>query len=100
MPRARLGELGELLVLDARERRRHRRGLAVEEGLRADREHLHVDLGRRHVGKPPLEVPAAAREMAVNAAGDVERAELLVDVGELRRHLGRLALQQPNGLLG
>ena len=73
-------------------------GWRIDEGLRADREHLHVDLGRRHVLQAALQVPAAAREMAVDVAGDVEGAELIVDVGELRRHLGRLALQQPDGL--
>ena len=95
---ARLDLLGELLVLNAGECRRQRGRLRIDESLRGDREHLHVDLGRRHVRQAPLQVPAAARKMPIDAAGDVEGAELLVDLGELRRHLGRLALQQPDGL--
>jgi len=46
---ARLGQLGELLVLNAGKRRRQRRRLRIDEGLRANREHLNVDLGCRHV---------------------------------------------------
>ena len=96
----RLHQLGELLVLDAREARRHRGRLRIDEGLRTDREHLHVDLRCRHVLQAAVEIPAAAREVPVDAAGDVERAELLVDLGEFRRDLGSLPLQQPDGLFG
>ena len=91
-----LHQLGELLVLDAGERRRQRRRLAVQESLRADRQHLHVDLGGRHVPEAAIEVPAAARKVPVDVAGDVERAELLVDIAQFRRHLGRFPLQQPH----
>ena len=55
-------QLRQLLVLDAGERRRQGRRLRIEEGLRADRQHLHVDLGGRHVAEAAIEVPAAARE--------------------------------------
>ena len=53
-----LHQLGELLVLDARERRRQRRRLRIEEGLRADRQHLHVDLGGRHVARGAARGPS------------------------------------------
>ena len=95
-----LHQLGELLVLDTGERRRQRRRLRVDEGLRANRQHLHVHLGCGHVLQAALQVPAAAGEMPVDTARDVERAELIVDVGELRCHLGRFALQQPDRLFG
>src|SRR5262249_32218214 len=91
---------GELLVRDAGESGRHCGRLGVEEGLRADRQHLHVDLGGGHVLQPALQVPAPAREVTIDATGDVEGAELVVDVGQLRSDLGRLALQQPDGLFG
>src|SRR6516162_3574972 len=39
---ASLRQLGELLVLNASKRRRQRRRLRIDEGLRADREYLNV----------------------------------------------------------
>ena len=95
-----MAQLGELLVLDAGECRGDRLRLRIDEGLRAHREHLHVDLGRRHVLQAAVQVPAAAREMPVDAAGDVEGGELLVNLGKFRRDLGRLPLQQPDRLFG
>ncbi len=38
--------------------------------------------------------------MPIDIAGDVEGAELIVDIGQLGRHLGRFALQQPDRFLG
>jgi hypothetical protein len=38
--------------------------------------------------------------MPIDVPGDLERAELVADVGELRPYLGRFALQQPNGVFG
>ena len=38
--------------------------LGINEGLRADRKHLHVDLGCRHVLQAPLQIPASAWEIA------------------------------------
>jgi hypothetical protein len=61
---------------------------------------LDVDLGRRHVAQAAFQIPAAARELAIDISGDVEGAELVVDLGELRRHLGRFALQQADRLFG
>jgi hypothetical protein len=49
MLRTRLHQLGELLVLDARKHTRQCGRLAVEEGLRTNRDDLHVDLRSRHV---------------------------------------------------
>jgi len=46
---ASLGQFGELLVLNAGKRRRQRRRLRIDEGLRANRQYLNVDLGCRHV---------------------------------------------------
>jgi hypothetical protein len=94
----RLGKLGNLLVLNAGECRGDCLRLRIDERLRAHGEHLHVYLGRRHVLQAPVQVPAAARKMPVDAAGHVEGTELIVDVRELGRHLGRLALQQPDRL--
>src|SRR5262245_65992097 len=70
-----LGQLGELLVLNAGKRRRERRRLRVDEGLRANREHLNVDLGCRHVLQAALHIPAATGEMPVDVAGDIEGGE-------------------------
>jgi len=56
--------------------------------------------GGCHVRQPTLQVPPAARKVPIDAAGDVEGAELIVDPRELRRDLGRLSLQQPDRLLG
>ena len=96
MLRTRLHQLGELLVLDARKHTRQCGRLAVEEGLRTNRDDLHVDLRSRHVPEPPVQVPTAARKVAVHAAGDIEGAELLIGLRELRSDLWRLALQQPD----
>ena len=60
-----------------------RRLLAVEPGLRRDREQMHVDLGRVHVLEPPLDVMAAARKRPVRHARDL--ADRVV--GVVRRHL-------------
>src|SRR6516162_6718168 len=84
---ASLGQLCELLVLNASKRRRQRRRLRIDESLRADREYLNVDLGCRHVLQAVLHIPAATGEMPVDAAGDVERGELVAEFRELRSHL-------------
>ena len=75
-----------------------RRLLVVEIGLRRGRQHLHVDIGRIHVLQALLDVEAAARERAVDDAGDVERRVRAVGIGgdgDLCALLG----QQPGGFL-
>src|SRR5262249_6794952 len=74
-----LGQLGELLVLNAGKRRRERRRLRIDEGLRANREHLNIDLGCRHVLQAALDIPAATGELPVDVAGDVEGGEAIAD---------------------
>ena len=98
--RASLGKLSKLLVLNAGKGCRHRRGLSIDEGLRTNREHLNIDLGCRHVLQPALQIPSTAGKMPIDVPGNLERGELVADVGELRPHLWRLALQQPDGIFG
>src|SRR6516165_7989676 len=95
-----LHELGDLLVLDAGEHARQRWRLRINECLRTHREHLDVDLRGAHVVQPPLQVPAAARKVPVDVAGNVECAELVIDPRQLGGNLRRLSLQEPDRLLG
>src|SRR5262249_26024216 len=44
------------------------------------------------------QIPSAAGKMPIDVPSDLERAELVADVGELRPYFGRFALQQPNGV--
>ena len=74
--------------------------LAVEPGLRRGREHMHVDLGRVHVGEPALDVMAAARKRPVGHAGDFEHGVVGVDRRELQPKARDFLLQELDGVVG
>ena len=71
----------DLVVLDGRGGDADGGLLVIEPGLRRHREHMHVDLGRIHVGEAALDIVAAARKRPVRHAGDLDHGIVVVDTG-------------------
>ena len=78
----------------ARPSARRRRGLVIEDGLRADRDDLPVEAVALHVGEPPLHVPAAARELAVGHPPDRQVGVLRVGFYQRDLRLGVASLRR------
>ncbi len=62
----------DLVVLDRRRGNADRGLLVIQPGLRRHRQHMHVHLGRIHVGEAALDIVAAAGKRLVRHAGDFE----------------------------
>jgi hypothetical protein len=71
--------VGDLVILQDRERFGERSLLVIEKGLRRIRDDLHIDARRIHVVQSPRHVPTAPRKRPITASRDLEHSEVVVD---------------------